>query len=399
MGAFGYNPDTNTELFVALPPIQVIGSGTFTYVIPKGCVAYTIEGVGAGGSGGVARFQGKATGGSGGAWGKIFRKATVGSTSITAILGAGGAAVSIATSGATSGNDGSSTTVSDGRITLTLPPGRAGNATQSSTSCASATVGSIPTVNDGGTISTCLGSTSGAILGTAATGGSATGGGACGNPDGQVRANSGAVGASVADAEVNRATGGASINAGSGDCISTGNASTGGAGFLASAASTGGAGSGGGSAGVAYTGQGAYGGQTAVGSPIISDLLYDQGYGAGGATYTYVGLGAEQGGGGGAGASWAGGGTYGALGSHKGGTGGIYQSGSPGSASYSGIGGIFGASGAISVNVTGNVGTSVGRGGLGCGSGACAEQTNITSNSSGAGGAAFVRIQFFIRKP
>ena len=49
--------------------------------------------------------------------------------------------------------------------------------------------------------------------------------------------------------------------------------------------------------------------------------------------------------------------------------------------------------------VTYNMGNSSGVGGLGCGSGGAAEQTNVTTSATGDGGAAFVRIQFFIRKP
>ena len=397
-GAFGYNSSANTELFYTLPPIQITsGAGTYIYPIPKGCIAYTLEGVGAGGSGGVARYQGKTTGGSGGAWGKIFRTATSGATSITAILGAGGVGVTIAASGATIGNDGSSTTVSDGAITLTLPPGKAGSASQSLTTAASATVGSVPTVNDGRFILTCLGSTSGAVAGTSGTGGSATGGGACGNPDGRVRANSGAVGASVLDGEINRATGGASINAGSGDCISTGACSTGGAGVFASVASTtAGAKIGGGSK---ASGLSFFNGQTTLSSLIINDLLYDQGYGLGGEIWSsYNDPSPPQGAGSGGGLK-GGVTSVGANGSHKGGTGGMFETGAVGSPAGTGVGGIFAASGAVSSNVTAASVKTSGAGGFGCGSGGVAEHTNLGTCTSGSGGDAFVRIQFFIRKP
>ena len=398
-GAFGYNPSTNTELFIAMAPLQITGAQTVVVPIPDDCVAWQVQGVGTGGSGGVNGNSGavgqKATGGGGGPWARIFRKYTKGSSSLTVILGAPGVATGSGNQARANGADGASSTVSDGTITLTLPGGKKGNSTTSETSCAGSTICASPTVSDGGNIDFSLGGTSGQVLGTAtaATSAGCSGGAGPGSIYG-AGGNSGAVGLSTSDASTLKASGGASCYASSGSVVTGSTAASGGAGKFSSANVTSGAGAAGGTlsstTGIVY-------GQTAVGQQIIADWFSYEGIGdpGSGSTSALVTAGLS-----GCGSAAAAGLLVSGIqgqGGFRGGSGGVANSDTtPSPTTASGKGGAFAGSGGSICNVDGGV--SSGAAGFGGGSGGAANGDG-DSSSSGSGGHAAVQIIFYLRKP
>jgi len=389
-----------TDIFYAMPPIQLFGVSTYIIPIPDNCDGYQIDLIGAGGTGGAARGAGaKATGGGGAPWARILRKKTKAATSITAILGAAGVGVARATDGATAGNAGASSTVSDGTITLTVPGGTAGQAAQNATTAAGCAATSNPTVSDGGDIDYSLGGTSGSSIGAAATGGGASGGAGCGGPLG-TGGSSGQVGSTVADVNLSRSSGGASMYANSGIWGAFDNGGTGGggrfAGGVALATNTGTGG--GGVAGAAPGGQGGGAGssvnnQTLVGLFDLTDLIYTDGDFGGGSGVFVGGSGGSGAVGPGAGSGGTGQGSTTGATTLKGGSGGI---GSTNISNSTGAGGVFGASGGACTS-TGAYTANSGNAGNGCGSGGAAVNGAATA-TSGTGGVPFCRIQFFIRK-
>lgn len=384
------------KTLIEMAPLQITGAQTVVVPIPDNCIAWQVQGVGAGGSGGananLAADAPKATGGGGGPWARILRNYTSGSSSLTVILGAPGAATASGNVTANNGVDGASSTVSDGTITLTLPGGKKGNATTNSTTCAGSTICASPTVSDGGDIDFSLGGTSGQILGTNNAGTGVSGGAGSGSPYG-AGGNSGAVGLDTSDASVIKASGGASCYANSGSVVTGSNSASGGGGKFASANVTSGAGNGGGTlsstTGIVY-------GQTSVGQQIIADWFSYEGNGEPGSSSTsaLVAI-ASNGAGSGAGAGSLVTGTHGA-GGFKGGSGGIAQTNSPGISTISGAGGAFAGSGGVIYNA--NNSGNTGKAGFGAGSGA-AVNGNGQSLSSGEGGNAAVQIIFYLGKP
>ncbi|MEQ9111221.1 MAG: hypothetical protein RIF37_00590 [Rhodospirillaceae bacterium] len=227
----------------ALPPLQIIGAGTHTIPVPAGCVSWEAWLFGAGGSGGVARgIAAKATGGAGGCYAHIKRQLILDTSFLTVVLGAGGAAVNASLNNeAFAGNDGNSSSLTDGTLILIVPAGGGGKVTIDATTAPSSTASLTPTVNDDGNIDTALGGVSGACIGTAATY-QASGGGSSGGPWGNGMPSGAVLSGNYA------ATGGASPFFSSGTADGA-NAMSGGAGIGGkSADSTGSGDSGGGGA-------------------------------------------------------------------------------------------------------------------------------------------------------
>jgi len=395
-GAFGYNPSTNTELFIAMAPLQITGAQTVVVPIPDDCVAWQVQGVGTGGSGGVnanvANLGPKATGGGGGPWARIFRNYTKGSSSLTVILGAPGVSTGSGNQARANGADGASSTVSDGTITLTIPGGKKGNSTTSDTTCAGSTICASPTVSDGGNIDFSLGGTSGQVLGTTTAGTGCSGGAGPGSIYG-AGGNSGAVGLNTSDASTLKASGGASCYASSGSVVTGSTAASGGAGKFASANVTSGAGAAGGTlsstTGIVFN-------QTLVGQQTIDDWFSYEGTSEPGSGSTSALVTAGQSG---CGSAAAAGllvtGTHG-QGGFKGGSGGVANSDTtPSPTSISGKGGAFAGSGGVIMNVDG--GCASGAAGFGGGSGGAANGDG-DSSTSGSGGNAAVQIIFYLGK-
>ncbi len=392
----------------ALPPIQLMGEGTFQVPVPYAAVAWEAYLFGAAGSGGCAIGTGaKATGGAGAGYAHIKRPVLAGVSSLTAILGAGGAAVELTSAGTSNGNDGATSSISDGTVTLTVPGAGGGKATSNTTACAAATAAGVPTVSDAGGLDYAIGGVSGDCSGVITTSKRcATGGGGAAGPWG----NGGESGSIAGDYA--GCSGGAALlnNSGNvtGDLGCSGGASQGGSSgdCDASITGSGGAGAYGPSANNSYLGGpgapnsfGVISNLTGVGAASAqggSDgLLFNfRGHCAGGNGgphhYTVAGAGA-----GGGGARLPGGGNIrdGQAGGLMGGGGGIYMDGGQ-AINIGARGGMFGAGGGM---VTNSQSVDISRspaGGIACGGGAVASASAVSA-FSGQGGNSHTAIIFY----
>ena len=385
----------------ASPPIEIIGRGTKTIPVPDNCVAYEIYLWSGGGSGGAARdadYGRKVSGGSAGGYANIKRVMLTGVTSLTAVLGAPGAAVTVTTDTSTNGNNASSSTVTDGTVTLTVPGGKGGKANVNTTAVAAADPASTPTVSDSGDINTAIGGTSGANTSGNATKDVATGGGSAAGPWGDGKNSGSVIGAFTG------ATGAASPFFVSGDVLGdgfcTGGAGQGGKSGDATTALTCGGGALGPSANNDSTIPGAgapvrgYQGSGLTGGP----LFVARGAGAGGETglTTPIGMAGGPGGGGGTNVGTTGAAAAKGAGGHMGGGGGHIHNGSGLSDGFNNGGAFAGGGGSIFWSSASTLYTKGGKGGLGSGGGGGTTRTG-TSATSGEGGEPYICVTFFVR--
>ena len=226
MGLFnvGLPQPTSAPTPAGLPVGVFDIQGSTSYTAP--CDGWLdILAFGAGGSGGVAfNSVAGATRALGGcAGGTCFKRVKVrAGTVLTFTLGAGGVGVARSTTGATPGNPGGTTTItSSAGLTLTIPGGAGGLATQGAVTALSHVAAVLPT---GGGIN-LAGGIGGSISANAATVALSTGGGGPRISSGT--ADSGSITGAVTDL---CCTGGAGASTGSGGVPTASSANTGGGG-------------------------------------------------------------------------------------------------------------------------------------------------------------------------